>query len=110
MRQTAIIAAAILSAFAVTTADAASIKGLAFGCITRGTTEQLTQFQIEKDTVAFGKLLQASGLTGDCIVLQPGTTVTVGDTSGYSGLTLACVRPRGETSCFWTLENGNIDY
>lgn len=61
--------------------------------------DKLGTFSSASDEVAFRKFLSTKMLSGDCVVLSPGTAVHVDHSSFWGNY---CVRPIGAVDCVWT--------
>lgn len=97
-----LILATALSLAVPAYADIIGGKSSATACLDLNDLNKLWQFVRANDKVAYDKLWISRALLGSCVQIQPGTTVTVNDSSLLSGA--LCVRPEGETECFWTLK------
>jgi hypothetical protein len=85
-------------------ADDHRMVGASIGCKTKEEKSRLTHFLVDNDKEAFPKVATTAMLIGNCKIFNEGDAVYLSDTAIFSGL--VCVRPRGETECFWTnLEN-----
>ena len=70
------------------------------GCKNREDKDKLTGFSVDGDTEAFKKFAMAHILVGDCVLMNEGDVAFLEDTAIFSGL--VCIRPKGETDCFWS--------
>lgn len=71
-----------------------------FACKSQDDLQRFDQLAISGDYLAEAKWLNEKEVTGQCARLGDGKMVMVEDKRGSS----FCVRPRGETECFWSYE------
>lgn len=69
------------------------------GCKDASDMSSIVEFLSDGDVEAFKKFATEKVVSGDCILLEKGQQVKLKDFSILSGK--ACVRPRGETSCYY---------
>jgi len=71
----------------------------AFGCSDQNYFLRAVDFAKANDTVAFEKFLRAGIMDGKCVKLNPQTKVFLED---FTTTGIVCIRPVGETVCYWT--------
>jgi hypothetical protein len=90
------IAILILSSSA---AIAGGVTRTAPGCTDKATFEKIVSLLVSGDTRAYANFMAQMTDAGVCRMLPAGTPSTADD-STWSGM--VCVRPNGESSCYWT--------
>ena len=76
-----------------------TIKSNVIGCKDKEVQDKLARFREEGDKEAFQTFVGEQEATGACTLLSFGSKVYLEDTAIFSGV--VCVRPEGETSCYW---------
>jgi len=78
------------------------MKTTAIGCKDRAVLARFTQLASEGDKQAFADYRTEQLGLGQCMDLMSGTEVHLEDTAGFFA-TSVCVRPTGDTSCYWVV-------
>jgi hypothetical protein len=86
--------------------DNYTINESVVGCKDRDVFDRTVRLLIDKDKDAYNRLILAGVLSGQCRIFEPGQVVFLEDYKMFSGL--KCVRPKGETTCFWTFSEAVV--
>ena len=89
----------IAAACTAAAADSDVVTTSGFGCRDRSTFERALEFADAGDQVAFAKFLRTAIESGECRGLAVGDQIYVEDVVFGGPI---CVRPKGETVCFWS--------
>jgi hypothetical protein len=77
-----------------------TMKEAALGCKDRSTNDKLTQFAADGDKRAWVNYASEQINAGNCINISVGTKVYLDHVGGILW-SASCVRPQGETTCYW---------
>ena len=102
--RTAVRAVALVSLLLAATATAQTVRtintGTWLGCKTKETKDELTQYIVDGDRVAYRRAATTYILEGKCVLFDEGERVYLVDTALFSGLVK--LRRPGETVSYWT--------
>lgn len=82
-------------------AAAATINQDTVGCVSRDDLDRSNEFVRQGDREAYVKFLTDKTMSGECALLDSGDEVSLEEASALGGT--FCVRPRGETECFYVI-------